>query len=888
MKNKLFTCLALAAALAAPVQAQERRAIVSPWLEPLADQPTREIPETLRSPLGGEQGRKRLAGREALSLHLRTSASREELEALGVQVRTLRNGRATVTVLPEDLPALAAHPEVFSIALPRPVHPVLSKSLPDTGIPPLRTFSNGSFSGATGAGVVVGVVDSGIDFDHPNFQDAQGNTRIAFLLDQNTGLECTAATIDAGQCTEQDETAAFGHGTHVTGTAAGNGAAPDENGLSQSHVGVAPESTIVFVKTSFQTDDIIDALEYIFAKADQLGLPAVINLSLGSDIGAHDGTDPMEETIDDLVTAKAGRAVVVAAGNSREDAIHSEVKAKLNLKVAGPTFFVPSYTAAPGTNNDFVVISGYYRSTDNITVHLISPSGEAYNRSLTNSSCSVPINGYDGTVQICNTVASNLDQGTTAREIVISVYDGVSSKPPRSGAWGVSLTGNTISGTGEVDFWMTSRLGTGGVAASFSSLVDTSETIGIPGTSQQAITVGAHITRLCWEDSNGNPQSYAGSLSLGDIAPFSGFGPTRDGRAKPELSGPGMGIVAPLAAEVKNAIINAGYGKIVVNDHYLLLQGTSMAAPHVTGAVALLLQANPAATNANLRSELSSSARDDAYTHEYDGGVSPIFFHNYAFGAGKLDLGRWAFADPQETNDLPSLATTLLSGQSFSGYIERAADVDFFHITGMKAGDTVDVKLTSLPQDYALALQGRMLVPFDSSCGPSNSTATKASSNNAGTADESILYTAPTGIQPGLSGIGSYIRITSSAGATSNADSYQLKAILTRPETTSAHNTAATAQVLPDFAEMKVTGTMASVQTDYYSLNARAGQTLVLSAPGKAITIRDADNAFLASGAGSVSYTVPSPGFVFSFNPIKHYVVVSGSSGSYTLSLKIQ
>lgn len=887
MKKKLFACLALAAALTtASVQAQERRAIISPPLEPLADQPTREIPEILRGPLGGEQGRKRLAGREALSLHLRTSASREELEALGLQVRTLRNGRATVTVLPEDLPALAAHPEVISIALPRPVHPVLSKSLPDTGIPPLRTFSSGSFSGATGAGVVVGVVDSGIDFDHPNFQDAQGNTRIAFLLDQNTGLECTAATIDAGQCTEQDEAEAFGHGTHVTGTAAGNGAAPDENGLSQSHVGVAPESTIVFVKTTMQTDDIIDALEYVFAKADQLGLPAVVNLSLSSNIGAHDGTDPMEETIDDLVTAKAGRAVVVAAGNAREDAVHSEVKAKLNLKVAGPSFFVPSYTAASGSSNDFVLVSGYYRNTDDITVHLISPSGEAYNRSLTNSGCSIPINGYDGTVQICNSKVSNLDQGTTAREIAITVYDGVSSKPPRNGSWGISLTGNTISGTGEVDFWMTSRLGTGGATASFSTLVDTFETIGIPGTSRQAITVGAHITRVCWEDSNGNSQSYAGSLSMGDIAPFSGFGPTRDGRAKPDLSGPGMGIVAPLAAEAKNAIVNAGYGQIVVNDHYLLLQGTSMAAPHVTGAVALLLQENPAATNATLRSTLSSSARDDAYTREHAGGVSPLFSTNHAFGAGKLDLGRWAWVDPYESNDLSSQAFTLLSGQSLAGYVERAADVDYFRLEGMKAGDTVDVKLTSLPQDYALALQSRLLL-LGPSCGPGAMT-TKASSNNAGTADESILYTAPTGIQPGLGGVASYIRIASSAGATNNADSYQLKALLTRPETASVHNSTSTAQSLPDFVEMKVTGAISSGVADYYSLGVRANQTLVLSAAGKTITVRDADGASLASGVGSVSYTVPSPGIIFSFNPITHHVVVSGSNGSYTLSLKIQ
>lgn len=116
MKRQIFACLALAAALLpASAGAQEPRATLSPELAPLARQRTTTIPPTLRTPSGGFQGSRRLAGREALSLHLRTTASREELQALGVQVRTLRNGLATVNVLPENLPALAAHPKVSSI-----------------------------------------------------------------------------------------------------------------------------------------------------------------------------------------------------------------------------------------------------------------------------------------------------------------------------------------------------------------------------------------------------------------------------------------------------------------------------------------------------------------------------------------------------------------------------------------------------------------------------------------------------------------------------------------------------------------------------------------------------------------------------------------------------
>lgn len=877
MKRQIFACLALAAALLpASAGAQEPRAILSPELAPLARQRVTTIPSTLRTPSGGLQGSRRLAGREALSLHLRTTASREELQALGVQVRTLRNGLATVNVLPENLPALAAHPKVSSITLPRLTEPTLSRSLPDTGIPPLRTLSNGTFTGATGAGVVVGIIDSGIDLDHPNFQDAQGNTRIAFLWDQVNDFECTDDSIDAGLCTEKD---VDGHGTHVTGIAAGNGAAPAENGSPYVHVGVAPESTIVFVKTTRMTIDIVDALEYIFAKADLLGLPAVINISLGSQIGAHDGTDPMEESIDALVAAQAGRAVVVAAGNDDEEDIHGEVKVQQGAKVAGPTLHVPFYTAQPGAGNDRVAIAAYYPSTDSITVQLLSPNGDEYIRSLhINDLCQGPVNGADGTVLICNSTTSVLGQSTTAREIFIQISDGVSSKPPRIGDWQINFTGIAVTGAGEVDAWMSSRLGGESHAASFSTLVDPFETLSIPGTSRKGITSGAHVTRRCWQDLNGTSWFY--DMTLGDIAPFSASGPTRDGRSKPEVSAPGTAIIAPLSAAIKNALLlNPDTAPLVVNDYYMVQQGTSMAAPHVTGAVALLLQDDPAATNNTLRSRLLASARDDLYTVQYNNSTT-----NYTFGAGKLDLGRWGAVDPYETNDVISQAWKSLSGQLLNGYIERPADVDYFLLHGMQAGDTVNLTLDSLPQDYALALQARM-VSLDQ-CN-SGGASLKAFSNQAGTANESIVYTAPTGVQPSLNGVAAYMRVTSSAGGTSSADSYQLKAILTRPETTSVHNTTAMSQPLPSFVEMKVAGAISGAEHDYYSFAISPGRTMVLSAPGRAIILRDANGTLITTEVGSLTYAVATaprgtPDKIF------HVTIAGGGIGSYTLNLKIQ
>lgn len=867
------------------VSAQAERPAVHPLLQPLIAEPDQPLPPVLRSSMAGQQGRKKISKREALDLHLRTTASRETLEDLGIEVRTLRGGRATVTALPSQLAALSRHPDIQSISLPRPVFPNLSASTSDMGIETLRSQSAGFFTGATGSGVVIGVVDSGIDVDHPNFMDASGNTRILYAYDQDTSTECTNTDIDGGTCTIVDESNALGHGTHVTGIAAGNGAAADENSNTYSHVGVAPEANIIFVKTDLTTVGIIDGINYIFDKADLLGLPAVVNLSLGNQLGAHDGTDSMEEEIDALVTAQDGRAVVVAAGNDRGDGIHAEISTVAAASVVGPAFTIDSYTASPGSGDDVLYVAGYYPETDNLTVHLWSPNGHYLTYGLNTTSVGSPCtvsDTSDGYIYLCNNYVSQLDQSTSDREIIVLVYDDLASSPPATGTWQMALTGNTVAGDGEVDFWTVSGLGGSSYKAYFSSHVDDSETLGIPATSKEAITVGAHITRACWEDYNGTPQSYTGIYDLGVLAPFSSAGPTRDGRVKPELAAPGMGIISALAHEVRTDVISAGFGAYVVNDDYLLLQGTSQAAPHVAGAVALLFEENVSYSNADIKSILRGSAREDTYTAIYDEAPSGFFPFgntvNYSFGAGKLDLGPWAFNDPYETNDQAKNAYDILSGQTLKGYIEHAGDMDMFYLGALASGDTVNVDLTNLPDDYLLRLQARLA--FGGSCGaiPLLSVAT---SDNSGTTDESISHIASWNLAR-------YIRVASSTGSYDAGSPYDLKAVITRPETTSVHNSTATAQVLPDdFVEFKVAGSLSSgADQDYYQFKVTGSGTISLNASQRTLKILDSKGAVLSSGVSSTSY---SPGLVLPGITRTYYAVVSASRSlspsSYTLTL---
>ncbi|MCC6701452.1 MAG: S8 family serine peptidase [Fluviicola sp.] len=159
----------------------------------------------------------------------------------------------------------------------------------------------------TGKDVIIGYVDQGLDYNHPDLLDANGDTRVLYYWDHTLPIDAVRtpqpygygqlwykSDIDNGICTSNEEST--GHGTTVTGVGSSDGSATGRE------KGMAPDSKIIFVETNFNlpnwTLTIADACDFIFKKADSLGLPAVINLSLGSYLGSHDGDDPASELME--------------------------------------------------------------------------------------------------------------------------------------------------------------------------------------------------------------------------------------------------------------------------------------------------------------------------------------------------------------------------------------------------------------------------------------------------------------------------------------------------------------------------------------------------------------------------------------------------------------
>ena len=188
-----------------------------------------------------------------------------------------------------------------------------------------------------GDGVILGVIDTGIDWTNADFKDSSGNTRIMYLWDQtlaassNTpsygyGQHWDSASINLGLPTAHSDQ--YGHGTTVSGCAAGNGL---NNG---THKGVAPNTDMIVVESNFSASDwlstVVDATEYIYNIADSIGKPCVINASLGTYGGSHDGLDPYALYIDSLITSSPGHLFVCSAGNAGDKEFHLQHNSTVN------------------------------------------------------------------------------------------------------------------------------------------------------------------------------------------------------------------------------------------------------------------------------------------------------------------------------------------------------------------------------------------------------------------------------------------------------------------------------------------------------------------------------------------------------------------------------
>ncbi len=598
---------------------------------------------------------------------------------LGTRMGTLMSARVPL----EALQALLADGAVAAVYGARRWVPLNDVGTAAVGVASLRrVLSADVFSGPVGRGVIVGLVDTGLDFTHRDFiVDSLGRSRVLYLWDQTLtgtgpglvggtsfgyGIECRQEDLSTAGCPSRET---IGHGTHVLGTAAGDGSATNGVFPEGQFAGVAPGADLIVVKTTFLSDAVVDGVNYIFSRAAQLGRPAVVNLSLGSQWGPHDGTLPEEELLDSLVGP--GRIVVAAAGNDGDNrnAAGAPGTYRRHAMAAVPTpggasvdftVAVPGYQPLLGPNNDFIVLQLWYAASDTVSVTVLRPDGSSVSGGATGSQ-PVTQDGTQGQVFIENGPSTGV--ALTADHlafIVLGDFNG--GTDPASGSWIVRVTGVAASSGRPMHLWVAD--GSLGALGGFSAVALTSHStngflVGSPASTTRVLAAGAFVTRVQWQNVNGGPGGYLYPEKVGDLAIFSSSGPRRDGVQKPDITAPGKGIASALS----QFYTAASPARTMRDGVHFIEEGTSMAAPFVTCAVALMLERQPALTPEDARARLVAAASVDAFAqHPFDGGTNGV--PNASWGYGKLNVAAALGSLVQLAALKPGQANDAIAGRS--------------------------------------------------------------------------------------------------------------------------------------------------------------------------------------------------------------------------------
>lgn len=499
----------------------------------------------------------------------------------------------------------------------------------------------------TGKDILVGVYDTGIDFTHPDFRDPNDQTksRIYKIWDQTItanatetppqgfsyGVEYTQAQIndeiDGTPTNLVRQKDIHGHGTHVAGTAAGNGFALE----GTPHKGMAPEATIVFVKGgdgSFPATNTIAALDYFKNVSAELGKPIVVNMSIGGQSSAHDGKSAHEIKVNEFTESGPGRIAVISAGNEGSGNIHKRIDIAVGAK--NEFTFQTATTTSTSTNLTLFQFITFNNKEGSplFTAKLTAPDGSTFSQ-LAGQFSSQDIKDVNGNVTFTMYVENHLNAATNKRYVLINVVR--KANVSTLGTYKLELE-NISSENLKMDGWITSQ-------NVVTTLVDgdNNYTVGSPGTANEAITVGNYLgtntfaVNSAVAAANGTYSSPAQTETLNSS---SSKGPRADEVRKPDLAAGGTFVVSAKTKDNTDPYIIDG-------KYYSQMTGTSMSSPAVAGAVALLLQANKNLTAKDVKKRLTENTNKDSFTTNS---------YTNEFGYGKLNIYKAVAAEINNIN----------------------------------------------------------------------------------------------------------------------------------------------------------------------------------------------------------------------------------------------
>ncbi|MDE6402458.1 MAG: S8 family serine peptidase [Muribaculaceae bacterium] len=548
----------------------------------------------------------RYDGREAIT----------EIEANGGEIVSLVGTRtAIVRVAPEDAVAVAASRGVTGARLSAKLKRVNDKSMSFSNVTAVRE-GTGLPRSFDGSDVVIGLFDVGVDPNHINFKDAQGNSRVKVVYEYpeptaRPDVYDTPASISSYTSDTRSES----HGTHVLGIMGGSfvdrttAGAPD-------YRGVAPGADIVVASGEGYNVQILDAIDRIGRYAQSQGKPCVINLSFGDNMGPHDGSDEFTEAIND-VAEKYNAVICLAGGNEREDKSYiikeltEDSPALKTLVTKGSS--ISSATVQASSEVEIWTEDGTPFTVSLDIISKTKPDEVLYSYVIPQKKAGFVTQG-----DLINDVTDTrridmITEGTKFHELYSNSFmggiAGVDIYNKRYNAQLMLHLEARNSGNANRYFVRINVTGQPGKKIfmyanepymNFSSryIPGLDEPDGAGSNSNMAsgpntIAVGSYVTH------NITGSGYKEG-TIGDISYFSSFGETLDGRVMPDVCAPGQVIVSS-----RNSYMSSSYEQYYPATYsyrdnstrkdyvWTICAGTSQASPHMAGIAALWLQANP-------------------------------------------------------------------------------------------------------------------------------------------------------------------------------------------------------------------------------------------------------------------------------------------------------
>lgn len=530
-------------------------------------------------------------------------------------------GTVFVCTLPADmLFSLDKEDCIKRVSISRELRPQLDYARPAGQVDEAQ--SGFTYEDATrtfdGTGVVCGMMDTGLEANHINFKNSDGTSRIKRLWHMNSTNGTSVMYTDQTIGSFTTDNTSQGHATHVAGIIGGsykgNGTYFHVNSASGSngslmtnspipYYGVATGADLAFAVGSLSQANIINGVTNIIDYAKSVGKPVVVNMSLGSTLGPHDGTDAYSVAL----TALGKRGIICMSAGNDGDANISIVKkitstsgndSMLRTFVRGnsSTGVITGYTDLWGTDNTVLTVEwGIYDTTNgNFTpvVTVNSANGESSTSGNTDFSQS-----FNGSIS-----ASSYIDPSNNRFNVYTTFNGVSSNVSTK-AIALRVSGAAVgqslylySSTESLTF--SSQPSESGTMVSGFTSGSAANSINDACCADNIISVGSYNTRLTWGRLSGDVYGYSGSgYSVNGISPFSSYGTSFNGTALPYVCAPGAAIISSYSSYYAGGSASTTMSASATsgsNTYYWgQMQGTSMSCPFVSGTIGLWLQADP-------------------------------------------------------------------------------------------------------------------------------------------------------------------------------------------------------------------------------------------------------------------------------------------------------